>query len=205
MISFFHTLGSDWTMVVITAIYVIATILICLFNGLSAYQSKKQINESKRQFDEQTRACIDISFVIIRNSDMTFRISNVGKSYARQISVVISNDFFQLLDTHERNLFGNLPKRKFSLSPNESIYFCFGDKLDFDKYKKNPVTFTVSYKDPVKVQEENFQIDLSGYDGSYLYSSPQDDIANSLRNINNLLQYIVNPIDGLKIITSNKN
>lgn len=42
-------------MVIITAIYVIATILICVYNRKSAEASKKQISESQHQFKENQR------------------------------------------------------------------------------------------------------------------------------------------------------
>lgn len=40
---------TDWIMVAITAIYVIATIIICIFNGKSAKAASKQISESINQ------------------------------------------------------------------------------------------------------------------------------------------------------------
>lgn len=43
---------TDWLMVIITFVYVIATILICIFNGRSAKATREQVAESKRQFDE---------------------------------------------------------------------------------------------------------------------------------------------------------
>lgn len=46
---------ADWIMVVITAIYVIATIAICVFNYKTAKAANLQIQESKRQFDETRR------------------------------------------------------------------------------------------------------------------------------------------------------
>ena len=46
---------TDWLMVVITAIYVIATICICIFNARSASATREQVAESKRQFEESKR------------------------------------------------------------------------------------------------------------------------------------------------------
>lgn len=42
-------------MVVITLVYVIATVLICIFNYKSSKAADKQLDESKRQFNETTR------------------------------------------------------------------------------------------------------------------------------------------------------
>ena len=57
---------TDWLMVGITGIYVIATIFICVFNGRSAKATREQIAESKRQFEETKRLeympCFEIHF-----------------------------------------------------------------------------------------------------------------------------------------------
>lgn len=46
---------TDWLMVVITAIYVIATVFICVFNAKSAKATRAQVAESQRQFEESKR------------------------------------------------------------------------------------------------------------------------------------------------------
>ena len=46
---------TDWLMVIITFVYVAATILICIFNGRSAKATQEQVAESQRQFDESKR------------------------------------------------------------------------------------------------------------------------------------------------------
>ena len=54
---------TDWLMVIITAIYVVATIFICLANIKSAEATREQLAESKRQFEEGNRAYITYSFI----------------------------------------------------------------------------------------------------------------------------------------------
>ena len=39
---------TDWIMIAITAVYVIATIFICIFNYRSAKATREQLAESKR-------------------------------------------------------------------------------------------------------------------------------------------------------------
>ena len=57
---------TDWLMVGITGIYVIATIFICVFNARSDKAARKQIAESKRQFEETKRLeympCFEVHF-----------------------------------------------------------------------------------------------------------------------------------------------
>lgn len=50
---------SDWIMVIITGIYMIATIAIFVANLITANSSKRQLKESQEQFEESSRlACI---------------------------------------------------------------------------------------------------------------------------------------------------
>lgn len=46
---------TDWIMVAITFVYVVATIFICIFNGRSAKATRDQVKESQKQFHEAKR------------------------------------------------------------------------------------------------------------------------------------------------------
>ena len=48
-------LVTDWLMVGITAVYVIATVFICIYNGRSAKATREQVSESQRQYEETKR------------------------------------------------------------------------------------------------------------------------------------------------------
>ena len=42
---------TDWLMIVITAVYVIATIFICIANFKSANATREQVAEARRQYE----------------------------------------------------------------------------------------------------------------------------------------------------------
>ena len=46
---------TDWLTVIITAVYVVATIFICIYNGKSAKAAREQLAESQRQFEENLK------------------------------------------------------------------------------------------------------------------------------------------------------
>ena len=48
-------MSADWAMVIITGIYVVATVIICVFNGCSAKATRDQVEESQNQFYESKR------------------------------------------------------------------------------------------------------------------------------------------------------
>lgn len=54
---------TDWLMVIITLIYVIATIFICRANIKSARASKEELAEIKRQYEEENRPHIEVELM----------------------------------------------------------------------------------------------------------------------------------------------
>lgn len=83
---------TDWLMVIITAIYVVATIFICVFNGRSAKAANEQAeaarNQTKEmidQFKAVNRPFVTIRFDIIRSGLLCFIIENEGPLPAHNV------------------------------------------------------------------------------------------------------------------------
>ena len=81
---------TDWIMIAITAVYVIATIFICIFNYRSAKATREQLAESKRQFEENNHAFVTVTFETIRGSLLVLNIHNHGHQVANNVSVKIN-------------------------------------------------------------------------------------------------------------------
>ncbi len=58
-----RSLMTDWLMVIITAIYVVATIIICYFNGKSAQAARIQTDEMMRQYNLANR--LESQFILM--------------------------------------------------------------------------------------------------------------------------------------------
>lgn len=96
---------TDWLMVIITAIYVGATIFICIFNGKSATAAQKQLSESALQQSENIKIQLAhkrleiISFFdkLIAKiiSDWDFEVSPHFDSYLmkNEIAIYFNDDF----------------------------------------------------------------------------------------------------------------
>lgn len=57
---------TDWLMVIITAIYVIATIFICTANVKSAKAAREQTEEMKRQFLAINRPSVSAEIIYLK-------------------------------------------------------------------------------------------------------------------------------------------
>ena len=145
---------TDWLMVVITAIYVGATIAIWFANNKSARMTEKQLEESKRQFAENERLqmmpyfeiivhddirdfveCIElaISYSKAENStviDRRISIKNIGLGVAKDFTYTWCN----LDGCYPRN---DLGFTAFAPGEEKSIYFDFyaEHKEDFSEYE----------------------------------------------------------------------
>lgn len=104
---------TDWLMVGITLVYVIATIAIWFANHKSARATEKQLNESKRQFEETKRLeympCFEMCFDKIeagsgKSIELTdkqtgithslftkYRIENISKGTAINVKCVVKS------------------------------------------------------------------------------------------------------------------
>lgn len=102
---------AEWIMVVITFVYVVATIFICVFNYRSAKATREQVELSKAQYADDTRLKLMPCLFVERispldfvngtieygfsgcehegaktiNGDLYFKITNVGSGIAKNI------------------------------------------------------------------------------------------------------------------------
>ena len=69
---------SDWAMVFITLVYVIAKNFICLASLKSAKVSKEQLIEMKKQFEENNRPYVEEEFIFVKCAFYGLRFINNG-------------------------------------------------------------------------------------------------------------------------------
>jgi hypothetical protein len=155
---------TEWIMVIITAIYVITTIFICVYNSRAAKAAKDQVTEIRKQYENSlqikmlpylsvekienepnTRGIISFVFGNIIDThcirkDFYFKVTNVGHDIAKEIEYTLYPDH------------GNNPHyRVFSLPVNESRSICiqaiyFRTKKDLETHYSD-IQIKVEYND----------------------------------------------------------
>ena len=88
---------TDWLMVGITAVYVIATILICWANLQSAKAAKAQLEEMKKQFEEENRPNIEAELLYERRMWFVVRFVNHGRKTAKHVKIELEEEFIDSL------------------------------------------------------------------------------------------------------------
>lgn len=171
---------TDWLMVIITAIYVVATIIICYFNGKSAKAAKMQTDEMIRQYNIANRPNVTIYFDIIRSGLMCFIIENEGNKAAHNVSIKINKEFINGIDEgREREQLEKLATAKLYLASRQKIYICLGGQLQFSQIAKNVAEIDIAYDE----YSEHTTIDLNQYGMFLVYTSPIEDASQNLKKM----------------------
>ena len=84
---------AEWVMVIITGIYVIATIFLCLANIKAANASKEQLREMQKQFAETNRPVVELEFHYSRRTWYIARFINRGNLTAQHVKINLDQEF----------------------------------------------------------------------------------------------------------------
>ena len=179
---------TDWLMVIITAIYVAATILICYYNGKSAKASneqaeisKRQTEEMIRQYNETNRPIITIRFDIIRSGLLCFIVENEGPLPAHNVTIRINDVFINNLPSdHAQKSFRELKDANLYLASRQKITLLLGGQPEFSKIAQEKAVIEIMYD----TFAETTEIDLEQYGMLLVYNSPLEDISQAIKKAN---------------------
>jgi len=145
--------------VLITVVYVFATILICSANIKAASASQRQVAEMQRQFKEANRPYITCEYILENRIICGIRICNHGNMVAKDLTFSICQDFLDALQPDYCVYFRKL---------NESQYRLVGIRQEFDFYFSDvthkpevPFELTIHYRSETDFFSETFYFDLS--------------------------------------------
>jgi len=113
---------TDWIMISITAVYVIATILICIFNGQTVKATKAQTKELINQYQQTNRPYITVYFETIRSGLMCFVIENAGTQPAYNVNITLNDNFIENIKNDKR-------KQAFSKVKSSNLYLANKQKI----------------------------------------------------------------------------
>lgn len=88
-------------MVIITALYLSATIIMCVFNGKSAKAAKEQTQELKNQFYAVNRPVLTVNAVYLEKGFWIIRIRNEGSQTAMKTRLKLSQSFIDSVPEEE--------------------------------------------------------------------------------------------------------
>lgn len=151
-------------MVIITFVYVVATVAICVANLRSAKATRDQLEESKRQYEEEHRAFISYELIYENRTWFGLRFTNHGKRTATNVELKLDNDFIESLTEQGcKEQLKRLDGREFTLGVGQSYDIFLGSNKFRNRPNNTPIQITISYKDRNGTYTDFFYIDFSKY------------------------------------------
>ena len=134
---------TDWLMVAITAVYVIATIAICWANVNSAKATRDQLEESKRQFENANRPYMSCEYIFKNKTFCGIRFYNYGNKPAYNVTFKINSDFLDGIEYKE--CFGKLNEAEYLFGIGQHYDFFFSSIEYFKNHEKHPFIVEIKY------------------------------------------------------------
>ncbi len=186
---------TDWLMVIITAVYVVATILICRANIKSAEAAREQIEESRKQFEESNRAFITATFEVIKCGFAVLHIQNHGKRVAENVNIRISESFIaKIVNNDDREHIQKLCSASFTLGIGQSWYVGIGNHMDLEKMEEELLSIDISYKDSSGNYCEKAIIDLKQLNWMLINVTPEEEMVTEIKKMSKNIEKITKSV-----------
>ena len=167
----------------VTIVYVAATIIICWANYQSAKASREQLDEMKKQYEDENRPRIETEYIFVKRSIYGLRFVNHGKETAQNVTIELSEDFINSLGKTSFSVLLKKQKGKkcvIGIQQHHDIFFAGPDYLHLKG--KVPITGTIRYNSHRGVTyEEKFNIDAEHYTTFYSASSNEEKVLEQLK------------------------
>ena len=190
---------TDWLMVIITLVYVIATIFICWANIKSAKASKEELAEMKRQYADENRPRIEIEFCYERRTWYIVRFINHGRLTAQHVKIILDEEFIDSLpnpDFQDTLRKQREKARIIGVGQHYDLYIASNELRGNPNMK--PVTGKLSYQDESGKYESDIYIDLENY-ATFFSSTSDDPMVKELKNIKKEIEGLKRAIVALDV------
>lgn len=190
---------TDWLMVIITAIYVVATIFICVYNGKSAKAATTQTEEMKKQFFLTNRPILSVEIVYIKRTFFALRFTNNGNQTAFNTIFDIDQRFIDSLPEKKfRDLLNKSKSKIKNIGVGQSYDLFFGSNKYLALENKLTVAGQIIYSgNDSSTYAEDFNIDAENYAPFLTVDSDLDDIKKELKNQTEAIKRLSNTLEHL--------
>ena len=197
---------TDWLMVVITAVYVIATIFICMANIKSAKATREQLAEAKRQYEEDHRPYISYQLIFENRTYYGMRFTNHGRREATHVQIRFNRDFLNSISkcSFSKGL-NALQDKEFALGIGQSYDVFFGTREFRNNPNKKPIEGEIIYQDEQTTYRNSFNIDFEKYATFYSVNSSTDDFREDMKKLTQELNNIAKILGSQQISKSHSN
>lgn len=173
---------TDWLMVVLTAVYVGATILICYFNYRSEKASREQTAEMKRQYNLENRPYITTELIYEKRAFYGLRVTNHGKRIAKHVSIQLGQDFLNsITEPSFRSTLENQKGRECIIGIGQHYDLYFGTNKFHKNQNKTALSGRVVYSDGNETYIDDIHIDFEIYATFFSVNSYSEDLLKEIK------------------------
>lgn len=190
---------TDWLMVVITAVYVMATIAICWANIQAANATKAQLEEMKRQYAEENRPIIETEFHYERRTWYIIRFVNHGRQTAQHVKIELDREFIESLpeEVYKSTLLEQKGKECIiGVGQHYDLYI--GSNAMRGNPNMRPVTGDIYYDGYQNSYSDKVFIDLKNYMTFFSSTTDNDDLLKAVKKNAEELKGIRNELQSLR-------
>ena len=189
---------TDWLMVVITGIYVIATIFICIANIKSANAAKLQTSEMKRQFFEINRPNISVEVVYLKRAFWVLRFTNNGTQTAFNTKIILDEKFINSVEEKIQPILRENNGRIRTLGVNQSYDLYFGtNEYPSLENKVNIMGKTIYRGCNDSLYSETFSIETENYATFFSVNTEMEDLIKKISEQNTELDKINHSLENI--------
>lgn len=193
----------DWLMVIITAVYVIATIFICYFNAKSAAEARRQTEQMSLQFRMSNRPIVSVEIVYLKRAYWALRFTNRGAETAFNMTISLSKDFINALPEQDfRQRMVKETEKVRTIGVNQHYDLFFGGNQIRALENMPPLRGRMNYSGIGEtIFVEDFEIELQNYATFYSVTSELEDIKNALEAQTKEIAKVKQSIDNINCTT----
>lgn len=182
---------TDWLMVIITFIYVVATVFICIANLKSAKAAREQTEEMKKQFLSINRPNVSAEIVYLKRMFWVLRFANNGNQVSYNTKIILDEEFINSVDDDYKGPLKELKNKVCTLGVNQHYDIFFGSNEYRDlPNKKNIKGTIISYDVGGKEYSGSFEIEIKNYVTFYSTTSESEDLIKQVKQHNEYLKSI---------------
>lgn len=173
---------TDWIMVLITAVYVIATIVICRANIKTADASRAQLDEMKRQYAEENRPIIELEFLYLQRTWYVVRFINHGKQTAQHVKIMLAQEFIDSLPEPEfRDMLEKQKAKECIIGVGQHYDLYIGSNDMRGNPKMVSLSGKISYEGRGATFTNDVFVDLKNYMTFFSSTSEDENLLNAIK------------------------
>lgn len=156
--------------VIITALYLATTIVICVFNGKSAAAAREQTEEIKKQFYAVNRPVLTVDAVFLKNNLLALRLKNEGNQTALKTKVILEKDFIESLPEKKfRDYLEKETEKTRTVGVGQNYDMFFGSDAYIALDNKKAIIGQIEYTGiGGLIYTDDFEIDIENYVSFYM-------------------------------------